>query len=49
MTQYIIVTGNIRDGLRFIGPFDDEQCALDYGDDAIDTEWVLVDLENMED
>ncbi len=43
--NWLLVVGNIVDGLKFIGPFVDPDCALEYASDHLtDEEYVVVGL-----
>jgi hypothetical protein len=45
MTYYIVIVGNVRDGLSFVGPWVHYDDALAYAEDIID-DWHIVDLED---
>jgi hypothetical protein len=42
--QYIIITGNIVDGMGFVGPFPNHEAAVAYAEREC-TEWVVAELE----
>lgn len=43
--MHVILAGNVIDGLEVIGPFDDAEEAIQYGDDHVDPDWVVADLQ----
>ena len=45
MGASILVAGNPVDGFRFIGPFEDQEDAVIYGD-GVDDNWQAVELES---
>ena len=48
--MFIVITGNVVDGLHFTGPFKDHDSALDYcGDLPAMQEWTIADLYDPED
>ncbi|MBU2177427.1 MAG: hypothetical protein KJ556_20235 [Gammaproteobacteria bacterium] len=46
MEKYIIIKGNVVDGLEFIGPFDSAEEANNHADYYLDPqcEWVIGEL-----
>lgn len=42
--KHVIIVGNVVDGLSFIGPFDSNSKALDYGQGLID-EWHVAEMQ----
>ena len=45
--QYVVVAGNIADGLRFYGPFTDANVAGDWASEEVDDTWITVKLEQV--
>jgi len=45
--KYILILGNIVDGLDFVGPFDTREAAIEYSD-LIDTDWTFAELDEPE-
>ncbi len=43
--MFVIVAGNVIDGVALIGPFDDGEEANFYGDMHVQAEWVVATLE----
>jgi hypothetical protein len=44
-TQWILITGNVVDGLVFYGPFDDSEAAIDFGEDLNDVDnWTIAEV-----
>lgn len=41
--KYIIIFGNVVDGLTFRGPFETSSAAIDYADPLAE-EWVIAEL-----
>ncbi len=46
MTQFIIIYGNVVDGLKFIGPFSDHESALEYAENDLLEEFNIAKLQN---
>ena len=47
---YVLILGEVINGLQFIGPFDSEIAALNYGEEAYPNEmWVVGSLQKPED
>lgn len=47
--MFIVITGNLADGMDFIGPFDDHEAALKFAHwELIDTDWWVVSLTSEE-
>jgi len=42
--MFIIIAGNVIDGLWFVGPFDSEDEVTEYADKYIDTDWTMGQL-----
>lgn len=42
----IVVSGNIFEGFRFFGPFDDFEDACDFGEGSSEWEWYVASLEH---
>ena len=43
--QYILVYGNVADGLTFLGPYSDAEAAADYAEDHLKNEhWDVIEL-----
>jgi len=42
--MYIVVSGNIVDGLGFFGPFENAETANEWADDNF-KEWIVTELE----
>lgn len=42
--MFVVVIGNVFDGLDLIGPFDEMDEAQDYGDASRHDEWTAVEL-----
>lgn len=40
MNQFVLVEGNPVDGLTFVGPFDDSEEAIEYGEQGGGEFWV---------
>jgi len=45
--KYIIILGNVINGLDFVGPFDTREATIEYGD-LINTEWTFAELDEPE-
>jgi len=43
---HIVVTGNIFEGFRFFGPFEDFDDACVFGEGVTETEWYVATLEH---
>jgi hypothetical protein len=50
IVKWIIVKGNVIDGLTFIGPFEERDNAVQYGDFEIhqSDDWCIAELEEPE-
>lgn len=42
--KHALAYGNPQDGFEFIGPFDDPQDAIDYGEQTREADWHVVKL-----
>lgn len=42
----IVISGNIFDGFRFFGPFDNFEDACDFGEGSSEFEWYVASLEH---